>query len=148
MFLTAEETQGVQIEVYNAIGQKIEGVVYCDTDSGMVGSVYSFGPSIERRYYAPAPLKLVNKETGLEIADELALAVCAAFKRARAADERKWIALEEKQNRAFREIERGVSPFLVRVTGIRPGNYLYDAFREALSDDNLGSGRYSVRYLD
>lgn len=148
MFLPAQQTHGVYIEVYDANGQRIEDVIYCDTETGLVGSLYRLCPGIEREFYAPAPLKLINRETGVEIADELALAVCAAFKRARETDERKWEVLEEKQTKAFRELKY---PFLARVCGVKPGTYVYDAFKEALkrqSDDCLDSSRFSVRFLD
>lgn len=147
MLLTAEDTYGVRIEVYDANGNHHDTVFWCDTDTGTICSAYKFCPPIRREYIAPAPLKLINKETGVQITDELDLAVCAAFKRARQADEHKWERLKERQDRAFLEMRVGIDPLVVRVNGLKPGNYIYDAFRkEVMAEwvDDADRSRYRI----
>lgn len=101
MFLSAKETQGVPIAVYDARGYRHESVLWCDTELGLIGAMYEFAPGSEREYSAPAPLRLVNMETGLEISDELDLAVASAFLRLKWKHETQWERLEDRQKRVF-----------------------------------------------
>ena len=105
MFLSAEETQGVPIAVYDARGCKHGSVLWCDTETGLIGAMYEFAPGSEREYTAPAPLRLVNIETGHEISDELDLAVASAFLRLKWKHEAQWERLEKRQERAFTELQ-------------------------------------------
>ena len=110
MYLTGELAFGLGMTLYDDLGQALDSVMECDTETGYClvarkapdGRYLSSGDSVLLGWHDyPAPLKVVVDDSGIEVTDLQQIEYLKRSAAGRRSDARKWEALRQEQEAAF-----------------------------------------------